>query len=556
MTTHVHLGLVKAILITIMLLVSLRAFPQQQVSRLEGIVVKAAGDEPLSGAVLLLTREGGPVSDSKYKTTTANDGHFVLKDLPQARYRLTATMPGFVDQEYGQKQPNRPGTILDLTTAQTLRDVTIRMTAFGAISGRVYDQYGQPREGTVIRAFNRRFQRDGRPVLSEVAEVLTNDLGEYRMYRLAPGTYFLFAMALSRNRRAMGEKIIDQSEERPDVFSSVFYPNGDDDSQATPLRVNAGSELRGIDFSLLRTKAVRVKGRVVATGTDRPIGDATLVMLPKFLQGPSPNVSTQLLSTTTDDEGLFEFRDVAPGTYSLDARRTEPGFRFMFSQREIRIGLRDISDLQITLQPNPGISGRLTSEDGEPVPHDRTVLLFNSFDGRGDSVSAGTGVLADGTFSLLNVSPGVLRLELTGFPDNFFIRSARAGGQDVLQSGVDLTENSTDSLEVIVSSHGGTVEGVVNNEGNSKPTLGARVVLLPVPGNRPELVKTAVTDQYGRFAISGLVPGNYKIFAWEDLEPNIYFDPSFMEQYEPQGLPLRVDQDSRITLNVKSLPIR
>jgi hypothetical protein len=145
---------------------------------------------------------------------------------------------------------------------------------------------------------------------------------------------------------------------------------------------------------------------------------------------------------------------------------------------------------------------------------------------------------------------------LTGFPDNFFIRSARAGGQDVLQSGVNLMENSIDSLEVIVSSHGGTVEGVVNNEGNSKPTLGARVVLLPVPGNRPELVKTAVTDQYGRFAISGLVPGNYKIFAWEDLEPNIYFDPSFMEQYEPQGLPLRVDQDSRITLNVKSLPIR
>jgi hypothetical protein len=83
-----------------------------------------------------------------------------------------------------------------------------------------------------------------------------------------PGTYFL-----------LGEKIIDQSEERPDVFSSVFYPNGDDDSQAVPLRVNAGSELRGIDFSLMRTKAVRVRGRVVAAGTDRPIGDATLVML-------------------------------------------------------------------------------------------------------------------------------------------------------------------------------------------------------------------------------------------------------------------------------------
>jgi hypothetical protein len=173
-------------------------------------------------------------------------------------------MPGFVDQEYGQKRANGSSAILDLTTEQILQDITIRMTPGGVISGRVYDQAGHSLEGTVIRAFRRRYRPDGTSSLSVMNFGVANDLGEYRIYWLSPGTYYLFATVFPTFRAAIGgpagPSIISKSEDAPEAFAPTFYPNGDDDSQATPILVEAGVELRGMDFSLTRMKAVKVRG--------------------------------------------------------------------------------------------------------------------------------------------------------------------------------------------------------------------------------------------------------------------------------------------------------
>src|SRR5438477_10404213 len=103
----------------LMLAASLLAFSSQQpvpdpMSRIEGIVVKAGGGEPLAQARLLLSRDGAMQSETAYGTITSADGHFTLKDIPRGRYRLLATAPGFVNHQYGSERPNRPGAVLDL----------------------------------------------------------------------------------------------------------------------------------------------------------------------------------------------------------------------------------------------------------------------------------------------------------------------------------------------------------------------------------------------------------------------------------------------------------
>jgi protocatechuate 3,4-dioxygenase beta subunit len=523
--------------------------PQPQ-SRIEGLVVNAGNGETLSSVSLFLRQENALQRDRQYTATSTSEGRFVLKDLPKGRYILSASKSGFVDQKYGQKQANRPGAVLDLTTSQTVRDIVIRMTAGGIISGRVYDQNAEPVERTVVVAFRKNYQRDGKSVLSQVAASGTNDLGEYRIYWLAPGTYYLFALVVPRNRPSGNPSdwptFIDQSEEPPDAFDAVFYPRGEDESQATPIKIEAGTELRGIDFSLQKSKAVRVKGRVV-NAAGQPVADAILMLRLKHVEALTANF---WFNEHTDHDGNFEFHNQAPGKYVVAARWTEPGFRSLYTEQSLQVGNRDVTDLQIVLQNNPNVEGRMIMESGEPLPQDRTVLMFTEPGG----ASFGTGVESDGRFSLSNVAPRLLHLELTGFPDDYFIRSARTGNTDVLRDGINLAEASQDSLIVVVSSQGAKMEGVVADERQS-PVVGASVVLMPnAARDRSNLFKAATTDQYGHFAFRGIVPGDYKIFAWDDLEPNIYFDPAFVEPYESQGKAIHLDQQGSLTLSLKPIP--
>src|SRR5690242_14251612 len=156
-------------LILLMAIFAAAQQPAQEATRIEGIVVRADSGDALPNATVVLSKDGAGRLDTKYGTTTRADGHFTLKDVPKGRYRLLATMRGFVDQEYGQKRPNGSGAVLDVTNETALRGITVRMIPGGVISGHVSDQMGHPLEGVVIRAFDRQYTPYGKSLLSVAA---------------------------------------------------------------------------------------------------------------------------------------------------------------------------------------------------------------------------------------------------------------------------------------------------------------------------------------------------------------------------------------------------
>ena len=80
------------------------------------------------------------------------------------------------------------------------------------------------------------------------------------------------------------------------------------------------------------------------------------------------------------------------------------------------------------------------------------------------------------------------------------------------------------------------------------------MVAIPTPRERLETFRFATTDQAGRFTIASLSPGDYRVFSWESMELNAYYDPEFVKPYEPRGVLVHLTESGSATADVKMIP--
>ena len=100
-------------------------------------------------------------------------------------------------------------------------------------------------------------------------------------------------------------------------------------------------------------------------------------------------------------------------------------------------------------------------------------------------------------------------------------------------------------LAIALSSKTGTIAGtVIDLQG--QPVRGVQAILIPDEHrDRSDLYRTATTDEAGRVTLTGVAPGNYKLFAWEALEQYAYYDPQVLDLFERQGTPVHISESSR-----------
>ena len=126
-----------------------------------------------------------------------------------------------------------------------------------AITGRVYDEFGEPVVGATVKVL-RSQMRDGRRRLLQVGPVdQSDDTGAFRVYDLPAGDYFVSAA-----RRVAP---IDSPNET--TFAPTYYPGTASLQGALRVPVGAGDE-QSVNFSLTPFRTVRVSGVVLhADGT-------------------------------------------------------------------------------------------------------------------------------------------------------------------------------------------------------------------------------------------------------------------------------------------------
>ena len=521
---------------------------------LAGRVLNAANGEPVRHARLVLQHTDNPGAGAgmpaRDTTMTDDRGAFTMKDIEPGKYRFSAERPGFARAEYGARRPGREGVTLSLDAGQRLEGMVFRLIPQAVISGRILDQDGDPVDRVMVTA-NRYFYRIGKKQLAPAGSAMTDDLGEYRIFGLAPGRYYLSATYRNFSPYlAMATRPAAKSAE--EAYVPTYYPGTVDTANASALDLAPGTQLRSMDFALTKAHTVHVRGRVNSPeGVSRGFVMITLA--------PRGQITWEMIrrARVLDPQGNFELADVRPGSYTLTAFASG-GKSTYFARQQVDVGSSNIDGLMLNLSAGFEVTGRLQVEG--PPPPSLSEIRVNLSSREPGEMSFGPmpngHVKDDGSFTLSNVGMEVYRTRVSGLPDGYYLKSVRVSDDEVMDSGIDMTRGAPGPLVITVSAKAGQIEGVVLDD-KQQPTAGASVVLVPEPKfrDRPETFRDVTTDQYGRFVLKNLEPGAYKLFAWEDVEPGEYMDPEFLKPVEQRGHAVQIHEGSRESAELKLIPV-
>jgi len=553
------------------------AVPLTRPATITGLVVKQETGEPLAKATVILTAETarGP---KPMTVSTSAEGKFTFENVVPDRYKIAVTRNGYARAEYGDRGGNGCGSGFAVIAGQHLENLRIGMMSAGVISGRLLDRDGEPASNLTVQALRYAYQ-NGRRILDVVQTTQTNDLGEYRLFWLAPGRYYVAAgmensglnpflgpirilepvpappgaptlppgsifvnpasapgVGAPRPRLFEPGALADMADlSPPDRYAPLYFPGTPDPRAASPIELRAGDVFLGANMTVTIVHAHHIKGTIVSPRTGETPRSAVVTLVPQ-LSGPAANSTSRNAVTTPD--GHFEVTSALPGSYFLTATGSDSSGR-LYGRIPVEVGETDLENISISLSRGTDVSGRISIDDPEALARINGASLRSLADPTAAAGLLNSNLSADvrnGAFKIEGVPPGDY---IAGFtflaPGNVYMKSLRLGSQDV-RNGFRLDGQPAVQLEAVLGTMGGAVDGVVLND--QKQTVpGATVVLVPEPylRQRSTLYRIGTTDPSGRFHLEAIAAGEYKLFAWEAVERGAWEDADFLRPVEASG---------------------
>lgn len=502
---------------------------QTDSGRVSGVVIDVTTQEPLARVTVSI--ESSP--NDSFIGRTDDEGNFTIENVPPGRYGIRLSRNEYVQSYEDSRGAISRSGVLDVGPGQVIDDLVLGLEPAAVITGRVLDEYGDPFEGLAVEALRFVYRNGSRsPRVSGAAK--TNDQGEYRIYGLRPGDYYMRVNTSVIARATAGQVL---PAEVAAGYVDVYYPNGYDASQARPLRVTGQTEATGIDFRMTPTRTFSVSGQVIDGNTGRPSVDNQAFLFDRSLEGHQFPISGRILRIR-DGDGLFRAGNVLPGGYRLEVTTISADRTRSTAYYDFDLSDRSLEDVLIETRPTFSvplvlrIEGEFDRPAGPPPLRlePTGVYLFRG---------AATRVADNGEFRFGSVAADSYRVRAGNMPSGLYLKSARYAGHDALNEFVRVEEGAGE-FEVVLSANGAGVEGRIARDGEG--VTGAQVVVIPDDRQRDYLYKSAVTDQNGVFMLTAIAPGRYKVFAWERIEPSAWTDPRVLAEFEDQGVRVEVKE--------------
>lgn len=343
---------------------------------------------------------------------------------------------------------------------------------------------------------------------------LTDDRGEYRIFGLAPGTYYLAA--------SYGSFAPGRSDDRV-AYATTYYPGSPSVAAAGSLRV-AADEVTSADFALSRVRLAEIRGRVVNSFGE---SDSARLNLRPVAAGHAIEAGGRPISV--EPGGVFTIRGVAAGDYRLQATTSSQGRLAELAVVRVTVGGADISNLVVVTAPTATASGQFVMEGANGDETDGLFVAAMPTDVASANASGGAGGLANrsGGFALAGiVGPHVLRLNRP--PPGVWVKSITINDRDATDVPYDFQAGESASVDIVVTRRMAGVSGTVRDS-DGRSTSDASVIVFSTDerrwGPHTRAIATATPEADGTFSVQGLPPGEYAVIAVPPLEAGEEGDP-------------------------------
>jgi uncharacterized protein (DUF2141 family) len=542
---------------------------------------------------------------------TDPQGQFSFAKLPAGQYSINVSRDQYLQTSYGQKKPNRPGTLIGLGDGQQLT-VRVPMLRGGVITGVVIGQDGEPLMNAQVRAM-RYTMVSGFKRLETNGYANTDDRGVYRMFGLQPGEYLVAATQnssdVSMDRSLADAAAVESAiaaalvqatsagqpqtitvpmtmpapgEGGPSGYAPTFYPSASTAIAASSVTVNAGEERGGVDIPVLYNRAGNIQGTVLSSA---PLG---AVQVSLTAADPTVLAGQGLPSARTNPEGKFTLRNIPPGQYTLNAytvpapaqpvmvngaiQMPVPPPRVDDAQRQwgrVQVtvdGGQAVQDVSVAMQSGKSISGRVMFDTQVQMDLARTRYMVTLQSAPSPQpVPMGqmpqAQVQPDGRFTLEGVPPGRYILRASGgggaTPGSLPIvqKSAIANADDMMDIPLEFAADQDLAGVVITMTDRLTELNGTLTESTGKPGVDYTIIVASAetrfwtPGSRRVVTTRPGAD--GKYSFRNIPPGEYTIAAVTDLEPGGQYDPEFLKALSGASIHVTLTEGTKKTQDLR-----
>jgi hypothetical protein len=499
-------------------------------------------------------RINAPEIQETRTASTGSDGKFEIRDLPAGSYTVAFNRSGYLRLSYGQKRPGDPAGRLELSEGQVVPELNIALPRMSVISGRVFDEVGEPIAGVTVMPMQMRYYEGKRKLVPLGGMASTDDTGQYRLLGLEPGDYYVMATA-----RETWES--DTTPKETLAFTPTYFPSVTTPATAQRIKVATGQEAANTDISLIPGKVLKITG-TAHSSTGTPLVGQTISPGQSF-RSPSGFMSMWgSEGTKVAADGTFTLRNLAPGEYQISIRVPPIGDAPAESAAiSLIVGGTDIEGLALTTSAGGQVTGRIVFDQKAtpPFPSSRFRVaarpVNREFVGNFQQAQDNGRVREDWSFTLTGLM-GANRVSLGTLPPGWAVKSMEHGGRDVTDAPLDFTSGEKlDDLVITLTDRFPTVSGVTTNQRGVPVDAMALVFAEDAAkwADDTRMVRAIRSDTAGAFKMRALPPGDYLAVALDYVVDGDWNDPQYLESLRQQAerLTVREGEAPNLALRVK-----